>query len=395
MKLIFVNRYFYPDVSATSQILTDAAQYLSVDHEVHVVTSRLQYEGGAPYRNHEVRQGVVVHRLWSTSFGRNNLPGRAIDYLSFYLSVVFKLVLLAKADDVLIAKTDPPMLSVPVSWVARLKQARLINWHQDLFPEVAQALGVQAANWFSRPLLALRNSSLRRAKMNIAIGERMRNRIEAQGIESDRVVVVPNWSDGELITPLGKRSALRSEWSLDEVFVVGYSGNFGRAHDFDTLADCIEGLQDNKDIVFLFIGSGFYFDELKARRYSNCIFKPYQPRDRLSATLPLPDIHLISLHPNLEGLIVPSKIYGILAAGRGVINIGDPAGEIGEMASSHGIGVSVSPGNVNGLRQAILELKFSPERRARMGLAARALYDQRYNKQRSLQLLEAALCGSN
>ena len=144
MTLIFVNRYFYPDHSATSQVLTDIAFGLAAKgYRVRVVTSRQRYsDRSAQLPPRERVRGVEVHRVWTTRFGRSGLPGRAVDYLAFHLASAWTLWRLARAGDVIIAKTDPPMLSVTAAPVARLRGAKLVNWLQDIFPEVAQALGL-------------------------------------------------------------------------------------------------------------------------------------------------------------------------------------------------------------------------------------------------------------
>jgi len=146
-KLIFVNRFFFPDHSATSQMVSDLAFALAAaGFDVQVVTSRLRYDDpAAELPGREAIAGVQVHRVRTTRFGRHLLPGRALDYLTFYLSAAWRLFRLLRRGDVVVAKTDPPLISVPVGWVAGLRGARLVNWLQDLFPEVAAALGIRLA----------------------------------------------------------------------------------------------------------------------------------------------------------------------------------------------------------------------------------------------------------
>ncbi|MBT6585673.1 MAG: glycosyltransferase WbuB, partial [Gammaproteobacteria bacterium] len=186
MKLVFVNRFFYPDVSATSQMLSDAAFYLAgKGHEIHVVTSRLSYEGDARLDAREEVNGVQIHRLWTTSFGRGKMIGRAIDYVSFYFSVFFFLLQILESGDQVVAKTDPPLVSIPVGAAARIRGARHVNWLQDIFPEVAVELGMQIPPVIVSILTWLRNRSLLQADQNIVIGELMRNRILKQGVYTD------------------------------------------------------------------------------------------------------------------------------------------------------------------------------------------------------------------
>ncbi len=397
MKLVFVNRFFYPDHSATSQMLSDAVFFLAEKgHEVHVVTSRLTYEGDVRLMPSESVQQVVVHRIWTSSFGRDSLLGRAVDYFTFYLSVFWRLLWLLERGDTVIAKTDPPMVSVPVGLTAKIKGARLVNWLQDLFPEVAVELGMQIPGFVISMLTWLRNRSLHQADQNIVIGELMRNRVLKQAVYTDRVTVVPNWADGEVVFPRAGANPLRQQWSLDDKFVVGYSGNLGQAHEIETLLGAIRQLSSDPSVVFLFIGGGALLDDLKTRLgkegMSNCLFQPYQPRQQLPLSLTLPDVHLVILKPELEGLIVPSKIYGVMSAGKPMLYIGDKEGEVASLVLEHGIGEVVAEGDSEALVSQILKMKETPESLVVMGDASRRLFDQHYSREKSLAKLESALC---
>ena len=397
MKLVFVNRFFYPDVSATSQMLSDAAFYLAgKGHEIHVVTSRLSYEGDARLDAREEVNGVQIHRLWTTSFGRGKMIGRAIDYVSFYFSVFFFLLQILESGDQVVAKTDPPLVSIPVGAAARIRGARHVNWLQDIFPEVAVELGMQIPGFVVSILTWLRNRSLLQADQNIVIGELMRNRILKQGVYTDNTTVVPNWADGTAVVPRTTKNPLREKWQLEGKFVVGYSGNLGRAHEIETLLGAIRQLSSDTSVVFLFIGGGALLDELKTRLgepgMSNCLFQPYQSRQQLPLSLTLPDVHLVILKPELEGLIVPSKIYGVMSAGKPMLYIGDKEGEVASLVIEHGIGEVVAEGDSGALVSQILKMKENPETLAVMGDASRRLFDQHYSREMSLAKLEAALC---
>ena len=244
----------------------------------------------------------------------------------------------ARAGDVIVAKTDPPLLSVPMALIAKLKGAYLVNWLQDIFPEVAEALNVggglgRLATAVLRPL---RNWSLRSATVNVVVGEGMAARLQALGLPPEKIKVISNWADRALISPLPlEESALRQEWIPEDRFVVGYAGNLGRAHDVDTVLAAMTLLQQRAKkspsdlaakVMFVFVGGGAQRARLERealkRGLSNFRLRPYQPKERLGETLAVADVHLVSLNPNLEGLIVPSKFYGIAAAGRPTIFIG-------------------------------------------------------------------------
>lgn len=397
-KTIFVNRFFYPDHSATSQLLTDLAIALAADgREIHIVTGRQAYDD--PYAalpSQETFQDIHIHRVWATRFGRDRLMGRAVDYLTFYLSATLRLFLLTKPNDTIVAKTDPPVISVPCAWVATLRRARLVNWLQDLFPEVAVALKAPGSRFFAPVISWLRNRSLAKAGANVVLGECMRERVRELGVSEERISIIPNWSSGDSVTPIAiENNSLRTEWGLVGRYVVGYSGNMGRAHEFDTLIDVMDSLRDDDRIRFLFIGRGARRvsseSEVSRRGLKNVIFKDYQPRERLAQSLSLPDLHVISLRPELEGLIVPSKFYGVAAAGRPTLFIGDPAGELARILRASQCGFSCKPGDVAAAVAVIRGLLDSPAQGIAMGQRARALFEQDYIDMRAFERWRAVL----
>ncbi len=386
MRIIFINRFFYPDHSATSQLLSDVAWFLAKEGwAVQVICSRYGYEqSSTAFASAEIVAGVHITRIWTTAFGRGWLPGRMLDYMSFYVSAGWWLLWHLRRDDCLVAKTDPPLLSTLAALIGKIRGARFMNWCQDLFPEAARALGIPGMNGHLGTFCQqLRNWSLRQAQTNIVIGERMAEYVRGQGIRAASVRVIHNWADGNHIQPVDPQdNELRREWGLEQAFVVGYSGNLGRAHDVDTFLQTMEALKDDSDIRFLFIGSGSNLQALKEqvaiRQLSNVLFQPYQPRDQLRFSLGVPDVHFITLHPELEGLIVPSKFYGIAAAGRPTIFIGDVHGEIPNILLDHDCGFSVAIGEVQRLVHVIRQLASDEECRRRMGGNARAVFEERF-----------------
>ena len=397
-KLFFVNRFFYPDHSATSQLLTDLAFHRAKSgSSVHVVTSRQVYdEPNAVLQANDNICGVRVTRVWATRFGRQHLPGRTLDYLTFYLSAAWSLFVLLKPGDIVVTKTDPPLISVVAAIVAKMRGAKLINWIQDMFPEVAEALGVGGMKGFEGLLRSVRNWSLRTAYKNVAIGDGMATKLTEEGIQSDAIQVIHNWADGCAIQPVDReKNDLRCEWNIQDAFVVGYSGNIGRAHEFDTILNAAEKLKTAANIVFLFIGGGAQRDrieeEARRRGLENIMFKPYQPREKLALSLTVPDVHLISLQPALEGLIVPSKFYGIAAAGRPTIFIGSKNGEIPRILRKAQCGFSVEKGQADEVSRMIRELADDKETCLRLGRRARALFDQQFDTRHAMQAWEGVI----
>ena len=189
---------------------------------------------------------------------------------------------------------------------------------------------------------------------------------------------------------------LRREWGLEHSFVVGYAGNLGRAHEFHTLLAAAERLRGNPRIGFLFIGGGRGFDQLAQAVRERGLhgisrFMAYQPEERLKNALNAADVHLISLRPELEGLIVPSKFYGIAAVGRPMISVTASGGEIAQLVRQHECGLVIEPGDGQALLEAVTLLCDDPSRAAEMGRRARAMLDNRFAHKHALAQWESLL----
>lgn len=333
-------------------------------HEVEVITSAQRYD--APREQlpaHKVIEGVRVTRVRTSRFGRASLPGRAVDYATFYVTAFLALLRQVRRRSLVVALTDPPLISVAAMLAAKLRGARLINWIQDLFPEVAEGLGIRVP--LARPL---RNLSLRAARVNVVLGDRMAARVP-------RAAVRHNWAEPALHPVTRTANELRRSWNFGDALVAGYSGNLGRAHEFDTI---LEASRLTPRVRFLIIGGGAQLDSVQRRAPANVEFRGYQPLARLSESLSAADVHLVSLQPQLEGLIVPSKFYGILAVARPVIFIGAMDGELARLIFESRCGFVVEPGDAAGLANVLRRLDDDRDLTRRMGLAGRALYEQRF-----------------
>lgn len=399
-RLVFVNRFFFPDHSATSQLLSDLAfQLAGAGRDVHIVTSTQSYDDPmAALPAYEVIGGVNVHRAASTRFGRAALVGRAVDYASFYRSVRRALAGLLRPGDVVVAKTDPPLTSIVAMAAARRSGARLVNWLQDIYPETAVELQVPLMRGpVAASLARLRDRSLRQAAATVVVGDLMGQKVEMLGAPPARVHVIPNWCDDEAIRPLApSANPLHEAWGLAGKFVVGYSGNLGRAHEFATVLAAAERLRDDPRMVFLMIGGGQRFRELAAAVDARGLggafrFMPYQDRAMLAHSLGAPDVHWLSLNPRLEGLIVPSKFYGIAAAGKPVIVIGAAHGELARLVRQYGCGAVIEPGDADALVATLKGLVRDPEAVAQMGRRARAMLDARFTRRQALARWDALI----
>ena len=398
-RAIFVNRYFWPDQSATSRLLSDLAfELASNDFEIHVVTSRqLIDDASAALAAYQTHRNVNVHRIWTTRFGRDGLKARAVDYLTFHLAARRKVAALAGAGDIVVAKTDPPLLSISLAPLAARRGARLVTWLQDVFPEVASAAGVVRGDGvMSQAIKRWRDASIRRASANVVLGPSMREVVLGCGVEPQRIAVIPNWADGDKIAERGEAAQrLRQAWNLDSHFVVGYCGNLGRVHEFDTLLDAAKLLAPKRSVRFVFVGRGARYRELlkgiQSRELENVLTLPPQPEENLNALLGAMDVHAVCLLPALEGLVVPSKLYGVLAAGRPALNIGGRSADFNSLLNDSGAGAGFSVGDSEGVAQMIASWADQPDQVRKMGRAARELFEREFARSLSIDKWRALL----
>lgn len=367
-------------------MLTDLSTALAQQGwDVTVLTSRQQIENPlAQLPQHGTHGAVKIQRLYSSTFGRARLFGRAMDYLSFYFSAGWALLRLLRRGDVVIAKTDPPLISIVAAVAVALKGARLVNWLQDVYPEVAVRLGVFSdKSLLTRILTSLRNWSLRRACANVVVGARMRDFVQQQAPRCGPIYVIHNWSRDLQSTPAPTDdNPYRRDLGLHNKVVFSYSGNLGRAHQFDHLVAAARQIDKQLPIHFLIIGSGAQAEALQqeVRRLGldNWSFLPPQPRELLEQSLGAADVHLVSLNPAMEGLIVPSKIYGILAAARPSVFMGAASGEISNILRQFSCGTVARTESIAELAQAIRDFALSPEKRFSYGERARQAFSNAF-----------------
>jgi glycosyltransferase involved in cell wall biosynthesis len=400
VRLVILNQFFYPDHSATSQLMTDLAESLvGRGFDVTALSGRGRYNGGDRLPPREVYRGVRVERAWATGFGKGSFVGRLADYLTFYLGAAWKLLALPR-HDVVMALTTPPLIGLLALLACRLKGMKLAALVQDVYPDVGVALGTfREGSLATRGLDRLNRLVLSRADRVIVLGNCMRERVaDKVGREGEeRVDVIHNWADGERIRPLadGVNNPFAEEHGLRGRFVVQFSGNFGRVNDFDTPLEAARILKERDDVVFLFVGDGAKAGEIKefVRRHElgNVRLLPYQPRGNLLYSLAAGDAHLVTLAPGLAGLSVPSKTYGILAAGRPVLFVGDARSDAARLVAEHHCGEVVPTGDAARLARVVAAWAEDPETTRRMGREARDLFLRGFDRHHAVDAYAESL----
>ncbi len=379
-RVLILNQFFHPDIAATAQLATDLADDLAAQGMVvTAVATRGNYSGGARLPAEERRGAVRIRRIFSTSLGKASWPRRVADYGTFLLSALLY-VLTRPVADVTVVMSTPPMVAAVAALARLLRGGRLVYWVQDVYPDLAEALGVlRRGSAAARVLEVVSRWTLRRADAVVVLGQAMADLIVEKGVPRERIFVVPNWADQALVQPVAaETNGFCREHGLAGR-VVAYSGNMGRGHDLATLLAAIERLRGEPDLTFLFVGDGVRRAEVEQAARTNPAIRllPYQPRARLSESLSAGLVHLASQDPATLGMLELSKLYGIMAVGRPVLYVGPRESEVARTVVDHGIGRVVANGDVDGVVAALRALL---EEAAALGARARTAFEHRFDR---------------
>ena len=346
--LLVLNQYYWPRPEADGRLLTQLCEGLAREWDVTVVTGPADgVPGGA-----DERHGVRILRVSSTAFARRRLSLRALNYATYFVGAGLQ-GLGASSPDVVLSYTNPPFVG-DLAWaLARRFRAPLVVAVQDVFPETAVAVGRVRNRLVLGTLGGAVAFFLRRADRVVAIGETMRARLVDKGVPPDRIRVIENWVDTDAIHPEPQDNDWAREHGFAGRFVVMHSGNVGHAQDLDTL---IRASVDVDDVAFVIVGDGARLAEVQSLATSldaPIRFLPFQPAEVLPQSLATASVHVVGLARGLAGFVVPSRLYGVLAAGRPVIAAAEDESETARLVSAVGCGVVVAPGDHAVLAAAI------------------------------------------
>jgi colanic acid biosynthesis glycosyl transferase WcaI len=381
--IAFFNRSYYPDTTATGQLLTDLCEDLVRDHgcRVSVVTgppllptSDVVMRGIVSRSEHH---GVEIHRARGTRFSKARFAGRASNYLTYFASATWAGLRLDRPD-VVVALTDPPIVGLAAWLSGKRFGAPLVMAFKDLFPEVTILLPDFHSATINHLLQRVNQFLVRRAACNVALGETMRQRlIENKGAPPARTEIIADWADTSAIAPAPKRNPFSEAHGLADKFVVMHSGNVGLSQSLDTVIEAAVLLRDMPDLQIVFVGEGVKKADLQAqaaaRALTNVTFLPFTPKERLGESFASADVFIVSLQRGLAGYIVPSKLYGFLAAGRPYVAAVEEGCEVAALTTRHQCGLLTEPGDARGLADRILEFYRDRELTQGYGVNARRL----------------------
>jgi glycosyltransferase involved in cell wall biosynthesis len=389
LRIIILNQFFYPDHSATSQLMTELAESLvAAGLEVTALAGRGLYSGGRKLPAREEYEGVRIERAWSTGFGKRCVAGRLSDYLSFYIGATWKLIAMQR-HDIVLALTTPPLIGLVALVVGRLRGMRVVALIEDVYPDIAVALGaLKPASPFTRALEWSNRFILTGADRIVVLSKCMRDRIVSRaGPDAEvRIDVIHNWADGELLSPLNSRwNPFSIEHDLASKFVVLFSGNLGQVNDFDTVLGAALLLRNRPDVLFLFIGDGSQAAAIRSFAETNSLANirllPYQPREMTRYSIAAGDAALVTLSEGLAGLSVPSKTYSLLAAGRPILFVGDTASEAATIVVDSKCGAVFKSGEAERLAGRVAEWSQDDQQLRLLGQNARSAFERRFDRQ--------------
>src|SRR6266550_4755510 len=396
MRVLLLNQYFPPDTAATAKIAVLVARALALAQyaSVQVLAGRPSYDPAERHRPYlwrrDLQEDVVVERVGSTAFTRHRMAGRLANYLSYLVLAVPRA--LAINADVVLAMTDPPVAGIAGALIAALRRLPLVYNVRDLYPDMAVAAGLLRPGPLAAAWERLHQWALRRADRVVVLGEDMRERIVAKGIRAERVVVVRDGAPIPTAVP-GIDHPVAWEVRGGFRFVVLHAGNLGFYGAWETLVRAA-ALLNGEGAGFVFIGAGAAAARVQALATSangRVRFLPFRPASEVPYVLAAGDLHVVTVRRGLEGVVVPSKLYGILAAGRPVLAVAPEASDVARIVHRYGCGFVADPDRPESVAQAVREAMASPGDLAAMGARARAAardFEQQAELNRFVRVVE-------
>ncbi len=382
MNILLLNEYYPPDTSATAKMAVQVAETLAKSHQVTVVAGRPSYDPDETFPYHLLqrreRNGVQIECVGSSAYPRHHMRRRVSNYLSYLALAVPRA--LALNPDVVLAMTDPPVAGIAGAFIARLAGKPFVYNIRDMYPDMAVGGDIVRPGPWAQRWEKMHRRALNQAARVIVLGDDMRDRIVAKGVSPDRVVII---RDGATF-PASLPSA--SDPIVQEIrsgfpFVALHAGNLGFYGAWDTLLKAAEILRDessvrNNTAGLVFIGDGANRARLEsaaaASNASNVKFLPFRPFEQVQHVMMAGDVHIVTIRRGLEGVVVPSKLYGILAAGRPVLAVADSKSDAARIVLESGCGMAADPDDPAAVAAALLQLRAQPDRLAEMGRRARA-----------------------
>ncbi len=389
-RIAVLYQFFHPDNVVSARHLTQFCEDLQErGWQVEALPcNRGCRDHSVTYPRHEQWHGIAIRRIWRPRFRQSSGIGRILNAL--WMLAAWSLLALRRprtAPDVIVIGTDP-ILSVLVALVVRTlrPRIRLVHWCFDLYPEAAIADGKLAANgWLVRGLRRLLRPAYASCDLVADLGACMRDRLDQYGHAARKVTLVP-WALVEPAAVERSEPAVRRELFGDAPLGLLYSGNFGRAHAFAEFLDLARRLRTS-GVQFCFGVRGNRAEELRAAVRpddTNIRLAGFAPEALLAQRLAAANIHLVSLRPEWSGLVVPSKFFGALAAGRPVLFAGPRDAAVARWIDEHGVGWVLDDASADDVADRLRALAIAPEQLAQLQRHCHRVYHAEFSRQRMM-----------
>lgn len=375
MRILLLNLYYPPDTSATAKMAAVVVEALSAKHDVTVLCGRPSYDPSEhhPWRifRREEQGRVTVLRTGSTDYPRFRMKQRVLNYLTYVALAAPRALFLPT--DVILAMTDPPFEGIVGALVAMLRRRPFLYNIRDMYPDMALGGGIIRPGRVARVWERMHRWALRRATRVIVLGEDMRERIIAKGVEPSRISIV---RDGVGIPTHAATEdpAVTSLIRGPAQCVFLHAGNLGFYGSWDTLVRAARQVQqEGIDLVFVGEGAQHATVQSAASGMKNVRFLPFFPSEKIASVLGAADVHIVTVKRGLEGVVVPSKLYGILAAGKPVLAVASEHCDAATIVRRSGCGAAADPDDVDGIAETMRQMARDPGALRRMGERARAI----------------------
>ena len=416
MRILISGINYSPELTGIGKYTGELAQWLAArGHVVRVVAAPPYYPEwrvSTPYSSWkystEIINGVQVWRcpLWVPS--KPSGIKRLLHLISFALSSTPVMLRQAFWRPDVVLTIEPPLFCAPVAWLTtKLSGAKSCLHIQDFELDAAFDLGLLKGEFSKRVALAIERHLLNSFDTVSTISEKMLEKLLLKGIKSTKATLFPNWVDLDSFAINGKSSSaidFRSKLGISaDAIVAMYSGNMGNKQGLEILAEVAKlcekdtpksidaSASNNPKVIFVFCGAGACKEALvqSCAGLNRVYFMDLQPLEYLPSLLQMADIHLLPQRSEVEDLVMPSKLTGMLASGRPVITNASPDSALANIVSQ--CGFAVEPTNPGAFAVTIQKLALDANLRKSLGAAGRQYAQHHLDKEKILSSFEATL----
>lgn len=390
-RVVILNQYYVPDVASTGHLLHELAVELAqLGFEVEILTGRPSYGPPDTWQDCPLREtvdGVKVRRLKVARFDKNNLFGRAFNYLTFFIPMILNVLFKSRHDTVYLYTTNPPFLGAIGWFVSLFRRHHYVTLLHDAHPQLGVWVGTfKKGSLIERVWMGLNRRKYKRTKEAIVLCSAAKKLVaETYPIDSQHIHVIPNWADGEDLFPKPKHeSEIAQAQGFVNDFILLYSGNMGLYYDFETVLGAAK-LLENEPFKLVLVGGGgkktHIEEHIKQHKLRNVVMLPYQPFEKLNDSLNACDASLVTIAKGIEGISFPSKLYTSLAVGKAIVALSEEWSELREIVEGTECGIWSALGDAQGLADKLRVLIHDKNKTAAMGRSARAVFEKGYTRQ--------------